>query len=58
VPVASMRRLRWIGGREACVTERAEARMWRWHADHQSEVPEPARQVAACRWLAKGGALM
>jgi hypothetical protein len=39
--VASMRRLRWIGGRKAYVTEWAEARMQRWHADHWSEVPGP-----------------
>jgi hypothetical protein len=30
-----------IGDRKAYVTEWAEARMQRWHADHWSEVPEP-----------------
>jgi hypothetical protein len=58
VPVASMRRLQWIGGRKACVIKRAEAEMWRWRTDHRSEVPEPARDVVACHWPAKGSVLI
>jgi hypothetical protein len=42
VPMASMQRLRWIGSRDACVTEWAEARMQRWRSDYQSEVPRLA----------------
>jgi hypothetical protein len=41
VPVASMRRLGWINGWKACVTEQAEDKMRRWCANHQSEVPGP-----------------
>jgi hypothetical protein len=41
VPVASMRRLRWISGKKACVTEQVEARMRRWCTDHQLGVPGP-----------------
>jgi hypothetical protein len=37
-----MRRLRQINGMEAYVTERVEARIRRWHANHQSEVLGPA----------------
>jgi hypothetical protein len=38
---ASVRRLRWIDGAEAGVTERVEARIWRWCTDHQPEAPTP-----------------
>jgi hypothetical protein len=38
---ASVRRLRWIDDAEACVTERAEARIRSWRANHQPEVPVP-----------------
>jgi hypothetical protein len=37
-----MRRLRRIDGMEAYVIEQVEARIRRWHANHQSEVLGPA----------------
>jgi hypothetical protein len=39
---ASVRRIRWIDVTKACVIERVQARIRRWHADHQPEVPTPA----------------
>jgi hypothetical protein len=53
-----MQRQRRIDGTEACVTERAEARVQKWGANHQSEVPRAAQHVEALHWPAKGGALM
>jgi hypothetical protein len=36
-----MQRLRWIDGAKACIIERAEGRVRKWRAKHQSEVPGP-----------------
>jgi hypothetical protein len=55
---ASVRRLRWIDDAEACVTERAEARIRSWRTNQQPEVPVPTWHAASLYWLAKGDGLI
>jgi hypothetical protein len=55
---ASTQWLRWIDGMEARVTMWAEAKSWRWRANHHPKVVALVRHAVARHWPAKGGALM